>query len=123
MSEELATQLLTAIFNNEEYIGPEELYIALFNGDPKDGGEEVDLLDYTRQLVEFSQPDGYSIQNINDVEFEPAYDDYGTVTHVAIMDASIGGNILFSEPLETPIELLEGVVIRIKAGHLVVNLS
>ena len=82
-------------------------YIALYNGDPNGAGTELSGTNYARIPVTFqpseSQPVSGALkyENTSDVVSATAgTGGWGTLTHVAIMDGSTGGNVFASIPMK-----------------------
>lgn len=79
---------------------PSALYVALWNGDPKDdasGGTEVTkvIRDAGRVVAPFSEPANKTMSNTTIVDFGNAVG--GTdVTHFALFSQQNGGNLLYS---------------------------
>lgn len=108
-------------------------YVALFNGDPSDGGAEVDLVGYERQahanwLTADNGTDS-TRENVGAIEFGPITED-GIATHWAIFDEEFDGVLLRSGPLRetaggTPIEveITTGDSVRIPSGNLIIRLT
>ena len=83
------------------FTAPAKCYLALFLNDPGESGTagtEIAYPGYARMVIDFSEPaatnGGIGIQNLSDIAFAAPADPAGTVTHVAIMDSLVGGNML-----------------------------
>lgn len=94
------------------FAAPTKVYLALFLNDPGDSGTagtEISYAGYARMEIAFSEPavsnGGIGIQNLSDITFAAPADPAGTVTHIAIMDSLVGGNMLARS------ELTESLVI------------
>lgn len=81
-------------------------YIALYNGDPNGSGVELSGVNYARMPVTFqqseSQPSSGALKYENASEIvspTAGSGGWGTLTHVAIMDNSVGGNVFASMPM------------------------
>src|SRR5690625_62450 len=102
-------------------------YVALFNGEPTNGGAGVDASDYERTEIDFTEPrefeDKISIDNRGTVEFFYAESDWGEVTHVAVMDASEGGEILDYTELNNPAEIEHDTQFWIDQGGYLIEWS
>ena len=57
--------------------------------------DEISGNSYTRQTVAFAGASGGSAATNATVTFPAASGNWGTITHVAVMDASATGNVLF----------------------------
>ena len=83
------------------FTAPAKCYLALFLNDPGEAGTagtEIAYPGYARKEIAFSEPaasnGGIGIQNLSDITFAAPADPAGTVTHIAIMDSLVGGNML-----------------------------
>lgn len=80
-------------------------YFALFTSDPTDAftaGTEVSAGWYTRKATgAWAAPTNGSTYNSSRVEFPAVTGSSITITHIGIVDASTGGNLLYSEALTT----------------------
>ncbi|MGE8446708.1 MAG: phage tail fiber protein [Comamonas sp.] len=81
-------------------------YLALFKADPTDSftaGTEVTGSWYTRiQAPTFATANNGSTFNTERAEFAPVTGAAVTVTHIGVVDALTGGNLIFSEALPAP---------------------
>ena len=110
--------LLRQLFRNTTGPQPTNVYVALWVGDPTDtgaGGAEVTGGSYARVAVStgssgsgtgsgWTDPGAsgaISTSNNAAVTFPTPSANWGTVTHVALMDASTSGNMLASAALST----------------------
>ena len=116
MSDYLENQITDHVFRGASFTKPTALYIALFTSATTDagGGTEVSGGSYARQNLPPSNTNwtatqggtsgassGTSGQTTNALEilFPQATAAWGTITHMAIMDAVTGGNMLYHGPL------------------------
>ena len=102
---------------------PVDVYLALWIGSPTDtgtGGQEVSYTDYARKKIVFSAPSvvssGVQITNSAEITFNRATANAGTVTHIAIMDAATGGNMILYGQLVDTLSIVSGVSPLIQAG-------
>ncbi len=107
---------------------PTTVYAALFTSSTTDagGGTELSGNGYARQSVTFSAMTGATDGNTTnqaDIEFPQATDDWGTITHLAIYDASSSGNMLYHGQLNTSKLIENGDVFKILTDDLSVTLS
>lgn len=119
--------------NSGGYSSPSTLYLALFHGTAAgvltnlEAGtltDEVTLGSYSRQTVSFGSPTGGSIQNDAAVTFPTATANYdGTVTCIAIMDASTSGNVLWYGELSVSKTVTTGDQFQVATGNLQVSLT
>jgi len=103
------------------------VYVALFTAAPSDagGGTEVSGGSYARQLAGLSEATGSggATSNAADIEFPTATADWGTVTHVALMDAVSGGNMIMWSALDVEKTVNDGDTFKINAGDLDVTVA
>ena len=102
-------------------------YVALFTTATTDagGGTEVTGGGYARQLVGLSAASGAGglTSNAADIVFPTATADWGTVTHVAIMDAATAGNMIMHSPLDASKTIAAGDTFKINATELVCTID
>ena len=114
----LLDPLYRALFGGIPFTFPTSYYVALWcssldvNSTYLTTGE-VSADSYQRVLVEntnvnFTEIIGTDIRNAVDIVFPPAGEDWGIVTHMAIMSALIEGNMLYYSELATPKEIISG---------------
>lgn len=105
-STHLANAIINYVLRGQAMPGVPGTYFALFTADPTDAftaGTEVSAAWYARKATgAFSAPTTGVTYNAARVEFDPVAGSSITITHVGIVDASTGGNLLFSEALTTP---------------------
>jgi hypothetical protein len=122
----LETEILDHVFANNAYTAPTTLYLALHTADPaEDGsGAEVSTVGtaYARQTVTFTVS-GNTATTDAAVEYSTATASFGTVSHVAIWDASTTGNMLAYAALTSSKVIDTGDVLRIPAGDLDITLD
>ena len=102
ISNYLENKILNHTLNNVPYTQPEIVYLALFKSYPTDDniGEEVNGNGYARKPVTFNEPSNGSISNSVAITMPVAIGDWGTITHVGIMDNLINGNLLYYGQLD-----------------------
>jgi len=112
-----------------DFTSPTNLYIGLFTSD---GGlesntsgswTEVSGGSYAREAVAFDAAASGSTSNTSTVTFTTATANWGTITHVAVMDASTAGNVLFHGAVTTSKTIETGDTFQISAGNLTVTLA
>ena len=105
------------------------VYVALFTavtGLEADSGwtaTEVTGGSYARQLAGLSAASGGASANAADITFPTATADWGTVTHVALMDAITAGHVLMWSELDAPKAVGSGDTFKINAGDLDVTVA
>jgi len=126
--------------NSASTSAPGTVHVALFNQTDSAGaigqGGVLDRLEagtitdectgggYARQSVTFGTISGGSVSNSGNVTFPAATDgNWGTITHVAVMDASTSGNVLFYGALSAAKTIDSGDTFQITTGNLTVSLA
>ena len=106
---------------------PTEWHVGLFTAAPGEtgGGTEVSGGGYGRKTAAFtvSGADPTEATNSGAIEFGTASASWGTITHVAVIDAATSGNMLVYAELDVPKTISEGDVFRIPAGDLDITLD
>jgi hypothetical protein len=122
----LETELLDHVFANNAYTAPSTLYLALFTSNPADdaSGTEVSTSGtaYARQSVTFTVSGNTATTNAA-VEYSTATASFGTVTHVAVYDASTAGNMIAYAALTSSKTIDTGDVFRVPSGDLSITLD
>jgi predicted metal-binding membrane protein len=122
----LETEILDHVFGASAYTAPATLYLALFTSNPDEDGSGTEVSTsgtaYARQEVAFTTS-GNTTSNTAAVEFPTATASYGTVSHVGVMDASTGGNLLAYAALTSSKAISSGDVFRVPAGDLDITLD
>ena len=118
------TTVLQWTFTNGAVTRPTAWYLGLFTAAPGEagGGTEVSGGGYVRKAVTFSVS-GNLATNTAAIEFDVATADWGTITHVAVFDASTGGNQIAYATLTTSKTIATGDVLRVPAGDLDITLD
>lgn len=125
----LQTKVLEHIRGINPYSAPANTYLALFIGDPLDGGVEVSAPDYDRVEVtndgtEWSVA-GNEATNDNAIQFSAGptndwttgTDPEDAITHLVEFDASSGGNQLQIGELGVPLYVTNGgPAVEVPAG-------
>lgn len=125
MSNYLENAMINAVLRNTSYTSPTTVYVGLYTSDPTDAnsGTEVSGGSYARTSVTFGSPSNGVSTNSAAVEFPQATADWGTVSHIGILDASSSGNLLFHTPLDTSKAIATGDIFKISSGNLSVTLA
>ena len=121
----LENALINAVLRNTTYTSPATVYVSLYTTDPTDAdtGTEVSGGSYARTAVTMGAPANGSGTNSADVQFPQATGNWGSVSHIAIWDASTAGNMLFHTPLDTTKNITTGDVFKIASGSLTVTFA
>jgi hypothetical protein len=106
---------------------PTVWYVGLYTGAPSDsgGGTEVSGNGYSRQSVAFdaaSTPGG-TTSNSGAVSFTASGGSWGTITHMAIHDASSSGNMLWHGGLTTSKTVGDGDTLEFAIGNIDLTLA
>lgn len=119
------TTTLTFLFTAGAVTRPTAWYLGLFTSDPTEtgtAGTEVTGGGYVREAVSFTVS-GNTATNSTAIEWSPATASWGTVTHIAIMDALSGGNMIASNALTAAKAIGIDDIIRVPAGDLDITLD
>lgn len=118
------TNVLTWTFTSDAVTRPTAWYLGLFTAAPSEsgGGTEVSGGSYAREAVTFSVS-GNLATNSGAIEFPVATANWGTITHVAVFDASTGGNQIAYAALTASKTIASGDVLRVPAGDLDITLD
>jgi hypothetical protein len=100
-------KILDHVFGATAYTAPATIYVALSTADPLDSGSGLAepsgnvyaCVAVTNNTTNFPNASGGAKSNGTAIIFPQATGSWGTVTHVALMDASSGGNMLGSAAL------------------------
>jgi len=118
------TNVLTWTFTNGAVTRPTAWYLGLFTSDPGEasGGTEVSGGSYVREAVTFSVT-GDTATNTAAIEWPVATASWGTITHIAVYDASTSGNQIAYAALTNSKTIATGDVLRVPAGDLDITLD
>lgn len=119
-SDFLENKIIDHMLRNQAYTRPATVYVALFTTATNDagGGTEVSGGAYARQDAGLSAAAGGASSNAADITFPQATADWGTVTHLALMDAISGGNMLMHSILDASKTINNGDTFKINLGDL-----
>jgi hypothetical protein len=132
LSDYLEQALINHIFRGTAYTGPGTVYVALYTAAPSDsgGGTEVSGGAYARQAItsnttNWSAPGtGGTSSNNNAITFPTATASWGTITHIGILDASSGGNLLMHAALTGgSVTVNSGQVFSLPASQLTIQFA
>lgn len=97
MTDYLESALGNEVLRATNYAAPANIYVALFTTATADDGTGTEVTGnaYARQAITFDAPSPAGVFKNNLVTFPAATPaGWGTVTHFAIFDADVGGNML-----------------------------
>lgn len=130
LSDYLENEILDHVIGASSWSAPATLYFALYTSAPSDagGGTEVTGGGYARvsktnNLTNFPAASAGSKSNANDIDFGTASADWGTITHVAVLDAASSGNLLFWGALTASKTVQNGDGFKFLATKLVFSLD
>lgn len=123
----LEDRILNSTLRGSAWTAIASVYVALSTTPTDDTGaitEPSGVNNYTRKAVTFAAPSGGAVSNSADVTFNQATPGgWGTITHMAIYDASSGGNMLYQGPLAASKTVNAGDTFRFQIGQLTVSLD
>ncbi len=126
-----ANKIIDATLRNTSFALPSTVYLGLFTSatgldtDSLGTATEVSTSGtaYARKSITFAAPTNGVTAPAADVEFIEATGNWGTVTHVAILDAATGGHVIYWAALNSPKAITAGDVARFKTTTLSVTVS
>ena len=130
----LENKVLDHVLTATTYTAPGTRYLALFTNTSTaaaanlEAGTLTDEIStsgtaYVRKTVTFaSASSGTSATNAT-VTFDAATASWGSVTHVAVMDNSTGGNVLFWGAVTTAKTIDTGDTFQVTSGNLTISLA
>jgi|TARA_B110000285_G_C14994681_1_gene548167 hypothetical protein len=128
-SDYLENKVLDHVLDNSAFSQPGGIYLALFTADTGLEGNSPSAeistsgTAYGRQTVAFAAAGSGSASTNATVTFSAATTNWGTVTHVAVMDAATSGNVLFYGAVTTSKTIETGDTFQVSSGNLTVSLA
>ena len=124
LSDHAENLLLNFLLTTGTATRPTNWYVALYTSAPNDastgssGGTEVSGNGYSRQSVSWDAASGTggTTSNSGTVTFTASGGSFGTVTHLAIADASTGGNLLWHGAMTASKTVADGDSLQFAAG-------
>jgi hypothetical protein len=126
ISNYLESKLVDHSLGTAEFTLPTPVYVALYTSAPTDadtGTEITGKAGYARQEAAFGAAVDGATDNDADIEFGPAGESWGTITHVGVRDAETGGNLLWWAALTTPKPVGDGDSFQVAAGDFDISLD
>lgn len=124
----LETKILQHVLTATTYAQPSR-YLALFTADPGEAGAFTNEIStsgtaYARQAATFTVSGDTASTNAT-VTFPTATANWGTITHVAVVDSDVegSGNVLFYGAVTTSKTIETGDTFQISSGNLTVSLD
>lgn len=124
-SDYLENKLLDHVLRNVSYTSPTTTYVGLFTAAPTDttSGTEVSGGSYARQPLSVTTASAGIVTSSGDVTFPQATANWGTISHIGILDALTSGNLLMYTPLTTSKTIETGDILKVSSGNLTVTLD
>lgn len=128
----LENKVLDHTLGNAAFTQPAGQWLALFDNVSTNTAtnleagtitDEISGGAYVRRPVSFANSSGGVCPTDATVTFDTATADWGTVTHVAVMDADSAGNVLFWGAVTTPKTIETGDTFQVTAGNLSITLN
>ncbi len=98
MSDYFENQVIDHMLRNQSFTPPTTVYLALFTAatglETNSPSAEVSGGSYAREAIALNAASGGASSNDGTVTFTQATGNWGTLTHVALMDAETEGNVL-----------------------------
>lgn len=128
-SDYLENKLLDHVLTATTYSAPATRHLALFTAvtglETNSPSAEISTSStgYGRKAVTFAAASGGSSASNATVTFDAATANWGTVTHVAVMDAATSGNVLFYGAVTTSKTIETGDTFQVSSGNLTISLA
>jgi len=121
----LENKILDHVLRNDSYTSPTTCFVGLFTVAPTDttSGTEVSGGSYARQELAVSAASDGVVTSSADINFPQATANWGTISHIGILDALTSGNLLMYTPLTTSKTIEEGDILKVSSGNLTVTLD
>jgi len=128
----LEDAVLDHVLGNTSYTPAGTLYLGLFTNDSTNAADNLEagtLTDeisgnaYVRKSVTFGSSSSGSASNSATVTFDPATGNWGTITHLAVLDASSAGNVLFWGALTTSKTIESGDTMQFVLNNVTISLA
>ena len=125
LSNYLENALLDHVLRSTSYTSPTTVYVGLYTSDPGDdnSGTEVSGGSYARQTLSVTTASEGVVTSSADVTFPQATGNWGTISHIGLLDAVTSGNLLMHTPLTTTKLIETGDIFKIPTGSLTAQLS
>ena len=121
----LENKILDHVLRNDSYTSPTTCFVGLFTVAPTDttSGTEVSGGSYARQELAVSAASDGVVTSSAYINFPQATANWGTISHIGILDALTSGNLLMYTPLTTSKTIEEGDILKVSSGNLTVTLD
>ena len=128
-SDYLENKILDHVLTATAYTQPSR-FLALYTASPGEAGSHTNEVStngtaYARQAVTFAAAVNGSSATNQTVTFPTATDDFGTITHVAVVDSDTegAGNVLFYGQVTTSKTIETGDTFQVSSGNLTISLD
>jgi hypothetical protein len=129
-SDYLENELLDHVLDAAAFSSPTNVYLALFTADtgletnsPSAECQTPGANGYSRVTLSFAAASGGSSATDAAATVGPATASWGTISHIAVMDATTGGNVLFYGAVTAQKTIDSGDTFQISSGNLTVTLA
>ena len=125
-SDYLENKLLDHALATASFTIPTDVYVGLHTGSPLDdnsGANEISGNGYTRKVAAFAAAASGSSSTNATITFDAATGNWGTITHVAVMDAATNGQVLFYGAVTTSKTIESGDTFQVSSGNLTISLA
>lgn len=128
----LENKVLDHVLTATSYTAPGTRYLGLFTNTSGNAAtnleagtltDEVSGGSYARMPVTFAAASSGTSATNATVTFPTASANWGTITHVAVMDAATSGNVLFWGAVTTSKTIETGDTFQVSSGNLTVSLA
>ena len=130
----LENKVLDHVLTATTYTAPAARYLALFTNTSTNAAANLEagtLTDeistsgtaYIRKAVTFAAASSGSSATNATVTFDAATATWGTITHIAVMDAVSSGNVLFYGAVTTSKTIETGDTFQVSSGNLTISLD
>jgi len=121
----LENKILDHVLKNTSYTSPTTVYVGLYTATPGEGntGTEISGGGYARQVLSVTTASAGIVTSSADVTFPQATANWGTISHIALLDAITSGNMLMYTALTTSKVIETDDILKINSGSLTVSLD
>jgi|TARA_R110000764_G_scaffold94127_3_gene177897 hypothetical protein len=128
----LENKVLDHVLTSTSYSAPGTRYLGLFDNDASttaanlEAGiitDEISGNGYVRETVAFAGASNGTSSTNATVTFAAATGTWGTITHIAVMDAATNGNVLFWGAVTSSKLIENGDTFQVSSGNLTISLA
>lgn len=117
----LESKIIKHITGEATWSAPAGRYLALYTSDPGEADSGTEATGgspaYARKSITFAAESGGQAANSASVSIDPPT---ATITHFGIRDAVSGGNLLYYDAFEIPIDTVSGTPLVFAIGDIVI---